>query len=48
MVLASEHGPEQAGELMPIGYGIIAIVVLLALLVVTFAFRNVGTRYRDR
>lgn len=47
VVLASEHG-QQTGELMPIGYGIIAFVILMALLTITFAFRSVGSRYRDR
>lgn len=47
VVFASETG-QQAAELMPIGFGIIAFVILMALLIVTYAFRNVGSRYRDR
>lgn len=47
VVLASGQG-QQTGELMPIGYGILAFVILISLLIVTFAFRSVGTRHRDR
>ncbi|WP_420114689.1 hypothetical protein [Pseudactinotalea sp.] len=41
------EGSQSFGELMPIGYGIVALVILLALLIVTFAFRSIGTRHRD-
>ncbi|MFV0253375.1 MAG: hypothetical protein ACK5H2_08555 [Beutenbergiaceae bacterium] len=47
VLLASEQGG-QVPQLLPIGYGIVSIVVLLALLVITFAFRSFGSRYRDR
>jgi hypothetical protein len=47
VVLAGEHSVP-AGELLPIGYGIVALVILLSLLIVTFAFRSVGSRHRDR
>jgi len=42
------EGGQGFGELAPIGYGILALVILVALLIVTFAFRSVGTRHRDR
>jgi len=48
MVFASEQGQQTFGQLQPIGYGILAFVILISLLIVTFAFRSVGTRYRDR
>lgn len=37
-----------APELTPIGFGVVAWVVLIALLLVTYAFKSIGTRYRDR
>ncbi|MFV0427291.1 MAG: hypothetical protein ACK5KU_09695 [Beutenbergiaceae bacterium] len=45
--LASEQ-TGQAPQLLPIGYGIVTMVILVALLVITFAFRSFGSRYRDR
>lgn len=47
VMLASEQGT-QAPQLLPIGFGIVTIVLLLSLLVITFAFRSFGSRYRDR
>ena len=47
LVLATEQA-QSMGELMPIGYGILAFVILISLLLITFAFRSVGTRYRNR
>lgn len=48
VVLAGEHGGQAGGELSPIGFGILTLVILLAALIATFAFRSVGTRYRNR
>jgi hypothetical protein len=45
------HAAEQASrapELTPVGVGIVVWVVLIALLLVTYAFRSIGSRYRDR
>lgn len=42
------EGEEIVNELpvAPIVYGIVAFAVLMSLLVVTFAFRSVGSRHR--
>ena len=43
--LAAEVSTEATLPIPPAGIGLIAFGVLLALLAVTFAFRNVGTRH---
>jgi hypothetical protein len=48
LVSFAAEGGQSFGEMIPIGYGIVALVVLLSLLIVTYAFRSVGTRHRDR
>ena len=48
LVVVASEGQSSFGELQPIGYGVLAFVILISLLIVTFAFRSVGTRYRDR
>lgn len=46
LVLAQE-GTQQASSGMPsVGYGIVALAVLAFGLLVTLAFRSVGTRHR--
>ena len=43
VLLAAEEGHRELA--MPtIGYGIVALSVLMAALLVTFAFRNIGAR----
>ncbi len=44
-VLATEHSTG-AGQLQPIGFGIVTIVILLSLLIAVFAVKSAGTRFR--
>ena len=46
-LLAAEKSAEVATDLpmSPVGYGLVAFGTLLALLLVTYAFRSVGTRH---
>jgi hypothetical protein len=47
VVLAAEEGAEAASHLPipPIAYGLLGFSGLVALLLVTYAFRSVGTRH---
>jgi hypothetical protein len=44
-LLAAEVSAEATLPIPPAGFGLIAFGVLIALLAVTFAFRNVGSRH---
>ena len=43
-VLQAAEEAHRELSIPPIGYGLVSLAVLLGLLVVTFAFRNIGAR----
>jgi hypothetical protein len=44
-LLAAEETAEAAQGMPPVGFGLVAFGALVALLVITYAFRSVGTRH---
>ncbi|MBK5249954.1 MAG: hypothetical protein JJE50_11100 [Actinomycetales bacterium] len=46
LTFATEQGERAAEGLPPIGVGLIAFATLMFLLLITLAFRSVGTRHR--
>lgn len=46
LILATEQGEHTAQGLQPMGYGLVAFGILTFLLLVTLAFRSLGTRNR--
>ncbi|MBZ2198518.1 hypothetical protein [Occultella gossypii] len=46
LTFAVEHGEEASSGLPPIGFGLVAFVIFVFLLLVVLAFRSVGTRHR--
>ncbi|UFU07881.1 hypothetical protein [Ruania halotolerans] len=48
LVFAAEQGEHAAEGLQPLGFGLITFGVLMFLLLVTLAFRSLGTRNRQR
>jgi hypothetical protein len=45
VLIAAVEEVENALPIPPIGYAILALTTFVALLLVTFAFRSVGTRH---
>ncbi|QOR69447.1 hypothetical protein IM660_12180 [Ruania alkalisoli] len=48
LIIAAEQTEHAAEGLQPIGFGLVAGGILLFLLLVTLAFRSLGTRNRPR